>query len=107
MQLLAGLALLGSGACVLVGLVLTSQATIGVGLIAVACYLGIVVRVIQASGQHDDVLRKLKRLAADPPKVVPLVAPGELGPLEIRCKACGVIGQRGPDACPHCGKRYA
>lgn len=107
MQLIAGLSLLASGAAALIGFALMTPATMGVGVMAFACYLGIVVRVIQASGQHDDVLRKLKRLAADPPKVVPLVAPGELGPLEIRCKACGVIGQRGPDACPHCGKRYA
>ena len=49
MQLLAGLALLGSVAAVLIGLVLLTPATAGVGVIAIACYLGIIARILQAA----------------------------------------------------------
>lgn len=51
MQLIAGLLLLGSVAAVLIGVVLLTPATAGVGVIAVACYLGILARIIQASGK--------------------------------------------------------
>lgn len=42
------------------GVLFLSQATIGVGLIAVGCFLAIIGRIIQAGAQHTAVMRALK-----------------------------------------------
>lgn len=58
MKILAVLLLLISGIALLGGLASLSNATSGVGGIAVACFLAILARIAQASGHHDE-LRKL------------------------------------------------
>lgn len=53
------LIVLGLLAAVL-GSLLLSEATMGVGVIGLACFLGILGRIAQASGQHAGITRLLK-----------------------------------------------
>lgn len=59
MRLVAGLVGAFAGLCALVGLVLMSQATMGVGVLAFACWMLILVRIIQASAYHHEILQAL------------------------------------------------
>jgi hypothetical protein len=52
-QLFAGLFLVGSWLAALVGLASLSEATMGVGLIAGGCFLGIQARLLQAQAHHE------------------------------------------------------
>lgn len=95
--MIAGFLLLGSVAAALIGLVLLTPATVGVGALAIACYLAVLTRIVQAS----DV----------PPKKPKPVAPiwnterKVVGPLEVQCKTCGNVVARGPSHCPQCGTK--
>lgn len=53
------LIVLGLLAAALGGLLL-SEATMGVGIIGLACFLGILGRIAQASAQHAETMRLLK-----------------------------------------------
>jgi len=54
-MILLVLAALGSA---LLGLSLLSQATMGVGFLALACFCGILARIVQASAQHRALMNK-------------------------------------------------
>jgi hypothetical protein len=47
-MIVAGLLILGAIGAAILGALLLSQATLGVGLIALACFAGIVARIVQA-----------------------------------------------------------
>lgn len=53
--LLVVLGLLAAG----LGSLLLSEATMGVGIIGLACFVGILGRISQASGQHAEITRLL------------------------------------------------
>jgi hypothetical protein len=90
------------------GAVFTNSATAGVGLIAAACYLGILARIAQAADHRDQLISALKKLtptAVDPVNPHP-PAYREPGANEIRCRKCGHITTTGPAACPLCLAPY-
>jgi len=97
-----------SGLAALVGVVSLTPATSGVGLLACACYLAILARLAQATGHFENQRTWFYKLlkAAPPETPTAVVQPGPLGTNEIRCGKCGVISQRGPSHCPHCGGKY-
>jgi hypothetical protein len=47
---------------IIVGFLLSSQATTGVVIIGIACWAGIMARIIQASGQHNFLIKHLEYL---------------------------------------------
>ncbi|MGD1146939.1 MAG: hypothetical protein ABR961_03180 [Thermoanaerobaculaceae bacterium] len=51
---------------VLGGLMSLSQATIGVGIVALACFLAILARIAQAKEQHAELKRLLEQRTATP-----------------------------------------
>jgi len=59
---LFALFLMASVLFVLGGFVSMSQATIGVGSVAIACFLDIVARILQASGHADRLAAKVDAL---------------------------------------------
>lgn len=80
MPVLALLLVLASGLTAFAGFVQLTQATVGVGTIALACYLGIVARLVQASGHLDaekDLFAGLRRtIRGDTPQTPkPTAAP--------------------------------
>jgi len=100
---IGGLALIG-------GLTSLSNATSGVGGIAVACFFGILARLAQASAHHDEVLKLLTDARATPAAAAAATTLGTAKPVltanQIQCAKCGLIATRGPAACPQCGLRY-
>lgn len=97
MQVIGGLLLIGSVGAAGIGVLGLSEATFGVGLLALACYFGILTRIIQASEV--------------PPKKPKPIAPiwntekKDVGPMEIQCKQCGLVTTRGPSHCTQCGAK--
>jgi hypothetical protein len=74
MRLIAVLSLLVSLGIVGLGFLLASQATSGVGIIAIGIWLAIIGRIAQASAQHEDVMKALQKLdlpIVQPPKAQP------------------------------------
>lgn len=111
MKILAVLLLLISGIALLGGLVSLSNATSGVGGIAVACFLAILARIAQASGHHDELRKLMSDARAASPAAAAITTPGPANPLllanQIQCEKCGLIATRGPAACPQCQSPYA
>ena len=73
MGVLFALFVMASVLFVLGGFVSMSQATIGVGSVAIACYLAIVARILQASAHADRLAAKVDALK--PPPITPPDAP--------------------------------
>ena len=53
---------------ILAGLGSLTQATLGVGLLCLACWLGIMMRVSQAAAQHGDIVRALAAASSTRPQ---------------------------------------
>lgn len=107
MPMLALLIFLGSGALALFGVIQLAPATLGVGLIALACYAAIVARLAQASGHLDalvDALGKTRK-AITPTIVKTPPPPVDVQSHEIQCSKCGAVNQRGPAICHACGAK--
>ena len=62
MRVIAVLLILGSMLVAFVGAATLSQATQGVGTIALACFIAIIGRIAQASAETDDVRAALKKM---------------------------------------------
>jgi hypothetical protein len=77
----------------LVGFAMLSQATSGVGAVALGCLVGILARMAQAADHQKALLKRLPAVVA-----VPDVVP---------CPSCGVPSPRTTDTCPKCGTRFA
>jgi hypothetical protein len=75
MKILAVLLLFISGIALLGGLASLSNATSGVGGIAVACFLAILARIAQASGHHDEVRKLLRDASAASPAAAEVTPP--------------------------------
>ena len=75
-----------------------SNATAGVGIIAIGCFLAICARIAQAGQQHAALLAAVRTVTAEPHPTAP-------GPDQIKCEKCGRISHRGPTTCT-CGHRY-
>lgn len=60
MDVLTGLLMLGSFAAIGFGLLSLTEATLGVGLVGAACYLGILARLCQADDQMHRFWKALK-----------------------------------------------
>lgn len=56
---------------VVVGSAMLSQATMGVGVIALGCFLGICARIVQAGGHQRKTEELLERLARRPTETAP------------------------------------
>lgn len=113
MAILGLLLVLVSGLFAINGLVNLTQATLGVGSMAAACYVAILARMAQASG-HLDATKgwqsKLKVTKAAAPgrttadNGVPLVA---ITSSQVQCMKCGTVSHKGPWTCPQCGSKYS
>lgn len=66
MGILAGILVLLAIPTALIGALLLTQATTGVGVIALACFLGILARLAQASGHHEEIKRFLEEKPKKP-----------------------------------------
>lgn len=75
MKILTFVLLLISAAALLGGLASLSNATSGVGGIAVACFLAILARIAQASGHHDEVRKLLRDASAASPAAAAVTPP--------------------------------
>jgi len=71
MGVLFALFVMASVLFVLGGFVSMSQATIGVGSVAIACYLAIVARILQASAHADRLAAKVDALKPPAPPDAP------------------------------------
>lgn len=94
------------------GMVSLSDATLGVGSVAVGCAFGILARIVQAGRHHEATIRALQIIhgnqataaaAVGLPVSIPTRAPGDN---EIQCRQCGTISTRGPKICATCGLAY-
>lgn len=61
MRVIALLSLLASLVAVFFGITSVSQATLGVGIVAVGIWLAVIGRIAQASAQHEDVIKALQK----------------------------------------------
>jgi len=108
MRIIAVILLLISGLALLGGLASLSNATSGVGGIAVACFLAILARIAQASAHHAELMSDAR---AAPPAAAAVTTLGTANLLltadQIQCAKCGLIATRGPAACPQCKSPYA
>lgn len=52
----------------LLGLLALTQATMGTGFVGVACLLGILARIAQASEHNAEYLKRMKKVGAIPPR---------------------------------------
>jgi len=111
MNTLALILVLTSWVALLAGLAFLSNATSGVGGIAVACFLAILARITQANAHHDEVRKLLSDARAAPPAAASMTTLGKANPLltadQIQCAKCGLIATRGPATCPQCQSPYA
>ena len=83
MAVIMSFLLVGGFLAALLGVAMLSEATRGVGLIAVGCFFGIVARIAQAS----------------------MHAPSPPAPM-IQCVDCQHMAPRGPASCPKCSHVY-
>lgn len=101
--LIVGAVAFGAG-----GVLMLSQATLGVGLICVGCLSGILARIVQATVDHQQILERLR--ATETPPIGPInqgrQTDREPSAAEIRCRHCGAIAMRGPSKCQACGEFY-
>lgn len=67
MRVIALLSLLASLVAVFFGITSVSQATLGVGIVAVGIWLAVIGRIAQASAHHEDVIKALQK--RDAPEV--------------------------------------
>jgi hypothetical protein len=92
MPVLALLLFIASVVAALGGLATLTQATMGVGSIALACYLAIVARLAQASGHYEGQAHLLRRIAKGPssdvtPEVhVPALSPEQRAAMDAKRK---------------------
>jgi len=111
MSNLALILVLISWVALLAGLALLSNATSGVGGIAVACFLAILARITQANAHHAELRKLLSDARAAPPAAASMTTLGKANPLltadQIQCAKCGLIATRGPATCPQCQSPYA
>lgn len=86
-----------------------SNATAGVGVVAMGCFLAICARIAQAGTQHAALLRAVERasktkeaqMPGSPAASTPSSEPGA-AETSVRCANCGTVTTRGPAKCPIC-----
>jgi hypothetical protein len=94
------------------GILSLSQATLGVGSIAIACLFAIFARIAQAASHVDRLAAAISRPSTPAPQPAAISeAPRahvhrEPNQNEIRCHKCGHVAPRGPATCPLCQARY-
>lgn len=67
MSVLSGILVAVSLLLALFGFVMLTQATNGVGAVALGCFFGILARIAQASAHHQEQLKRLDSRAASTP----------------------------------------
>lgn len=77
-----------------IGILLLSQATYGVGVLAAACLFAILARMAQASRQHQEMRRLIEAQGRA------LAAQGQVAWV---CMQCGTLAPSGILNCPACG----
>ena len=91
MRILFGLAFLGAIILAPIGVLFSSQVTLGPSLVGLACLMAIAARIFQAESIADTAAK------AQAP-----AATAE----QIQCVACRTVSARGPKYCPQCGHEY-